>query len=112
MKISTLEYCVLQKILLRMLMRKWGSTHTYQDHKDTTNMCVLCRAMALWFSLVRKLVEGYAKEGVDEGVDATDVVSPTPESRRPRVSLKLRTPILKRKKAVISGKKEMRVAVQ
>ena len=86
-----------------MLKRSWGSLHTYPDHRDTSNMCLLCRAMALWFSLVRKLIEEYTKRemenrGHDEG---TDLGSPTVIRRRSFLKLKSLTPTThKRKKAV------------
>lgn len=102
MKLPTLSYTVFQKTLVHMLTRSWGSLHTYQDHQDTSNMCLLCQAMALWFSLVNKLIKEYARREESSGGDeAADLGSPTVSRRKFSLKqLKSLTPMHRRKKAV------------
>lgn len=91
-----------------MLTKNWGTTHTY-DHRDTSNMCLLCRAIALWFSLASKLIERYSKEGGarTEVMDEMEVLSPVTEIRKQRVSVKVMlTPRSKRKKGILIGQCE------
>ena len=98
-----MDYTALLKTVVHMLKRSWGSLHTYPDHRDTSNMCLLCRAMALWFSLVRKLIEEYTKREMENGGhdEGTDLGSPTVMRRRSFLKLKSLTPTThKRKKAV------------
>ena len=52
-----LNYTMLQRLLVKMLQMSWGSKHSYNDHHDTTNTCLLCKATALWFSLVTQLLK-------------------------------------------------------
>ena len=104
-EVPTLEYGVLKKIIFRMLTRNWGTTHTY-DHRDTSNMCLLCRAVALWFNLVSKLIEKYTEigQGLEDAGGDVDIVSPPVETRKSRLSVKeLITPKHRRKKAVTLG---------
>ena len=59
MKLEThkLDYGSLKRLLVKMLQMSWGSKHSYTDHHDTTNTCLLCKATALWFSLASRLLE-------------------------------------------------------
>ena len=96
-----------------MLKRTWGSLHTYPDHRDTSNICLLCRAMALWFSLVRKLIEENTKrkmesEGHDEG---TDLGSPTVTRRGSILKIKSLTPTSHKRKKAVSVAEGMEAAV-
>ena len=72
MKLEThmLDYGSLKRLLVKMLQMSWGSKHSYTDHHDTTNSCLLCKATALWFSLATQLLEENEKrEACLEEVD-------------------------------------------
>jgi len=51
----------LHAAMAKMLQHVWGSNHSYSDHRESTNLCLLCRGMELWFGLACKLVEEYAR---------------------------------------------------
>ena len=76
----TLSYNTLLNLLVKMLQSPWGSSHTYQDHHDTTNTCLLCKATSLWFSLATKLLEeNEQRHRAMEEEEATDLPSPSGE---------------------------------
>ena len=58
---SILESSSLHAMLVKMLRHVWGSNHTFQDHREPVNICLLCRATELWFGLASKLISEYAR---------------------------------------------------
>ena len=78
-KPAMLDYCTLKRLMVRMLQVPWGYKHSYTDHHNTTNTCLLCKATALWFSLATQLLEKNEKRQrtlEEEGGEGTgDLVS-------------------------------------
>ena len=59
---TTLDASALNSMVVKMLQHVWGSNHTYLDHRDpSSNLCLLCHGMELWFGLATKLVAEYAR---------------------------------------------------
>ena len=58
---SVLESSSLHSMLVKMLRHVWGSNHTFQDHREPVNICLLCRGTQLWFGLASKLICEYAR---------------------------------------------------
>lgn len=60
--VTTLDASALYDILVKMLRHVWGSNHTVLDHRDSSsNLCLLCHGMELWFGLATKLVAEYTR---------------------------------------------------
>ena len=60
-QILTDQYSNLQKTLVRMLQVEWGSNHTYPDHLESSNLCLLCHGMSLWLTLAKRLIIEYVQ---------------------------------------------------
>ena len=90
----TLDFSTLKRMLVRMLQMSWGSKHSYTDHHDTTNTCLLCKATALWFSLATQLlIENEKQQQLEEdGGGGDSFISPVEgrpsRSQHQRISMK------------------------
>ena len=97
-----LDYSALKRLLVQMLQMPWGSKHSYTDHHETTNSCLLCKATALWFSLATQLLEESERQLEEEertagmeGFSPTDGGRPT-RLQQQRISMKLALKKLRR----------------
>ena len=54
MKLGThgLDYGMLKRLLLQMLQMPWGSKHSYTDHHETTNSCLLCKVCVVYTGFI------------------------------------------------------------
>uniref|UniRef100_A0A1X7UW71 Uncharacterized protein n=1 Tax=Amphimedon queenslandica TaxID=400682 RepID=A0A1X7UW71_AMPQE len=94
---SSLSYEVLQKYLVFMLETDWKTDHSLHDHHTTTtNTCIFCQAISLWFSLSLRIIKDYINEE-EERDDVPDGCSTPVLPKRGRVSIKFAIPTLKRK---------------
>ena len=91
-----LDYGSLKRLLVKMLQMSWGSRHSYADHHDTTNTCLLCKATALWFSLATRLLtenEEQLLRQLEEEEDSASFAShldgAPSRSQQQRISMKL-----------------------
>ena len=73
---TVLDYGALKRLLAKMLQMSWGSRHSYTEHHDTINTCLLCKATALWFSLATRLLEKNETQ-LEQDVDGTSLGSLT-----------------------------------
>lgn len=44
-----------------MLQVEWGSNHSYPDHLESSNLCLLCHGMSLWLILAKRLIMEYVQ---------------------------------------------------
>lgn len=88
---TVLDYGALKRLLAKMLQMSWGSRHSYTDHHDTINTCLLCKATALWFSLATQLLEKNEMQ-LEHDVDGTSLGSLTEDRpsrmQNQRISIK------------------------